>query len=122
MIGVALTTLGLAVLGRMMVLEVQHVRRGLKSRATSVLAMMIVLVVMTFSLAFYLVELLDPGQFVGLASRVDSLYFTLSTMTTIGYGDIHAAGQLARAMVTGLIVFNVVVVASLLRVLTRRDA
>ena len=36
-------------------------------------------------------------------------------MTTIGYGDVHAAGQLGRGMVTGLIVFNVVIVASLVR-------
>jgi hypothetical protein len=56
-----------------------------------------------------------PRQMAGLSTRTDALYFTLSTMTTIGYGDVHAEGQVARALVCGLIVFNVVVVASLLR-------
>ena len=39
-------------------------------------------------------------------------------MTTVGYGDIHAEGQLARALVCVLLVFNVVVVASLIRLYT----
>ena len=39
-------------------------------------------------------------------------------MTTVGYGDVHAEGQLARALVCALIVFNVVVVASLVRAYT----
>ena len=39
-------------------------------------------------------------------------------MTTVGYGDVHAEGQLARALVCVLIVFNVVVVASLIRLYT----
>ena len=36
-------------------------------------------------------------------------------MATVGYGDVHAEGQLARALVCALIVFSVVVVASLVR-------
>ena len=38
-------------------------------------------------------------------------------MATVGYGDVHAEGQMARALVCVLIVFNVVVVASLVRAL-----
>ena len=39
-------------------------------------------------------------------------------MATVGYGDVHAEGQVARALVCVLIVFNVVVVASLVRLYT----
>ena len=39
-------------------------------------------------------------------------------MSTVGYGDVHAEGQVARALVCILIVFNVVVVASLARIYT----
>ena len=41
-------------------------------------------------------------------------------MATVGYGDVHAEGQLARGLVIGLIVFNIVVVASLYREHTSR--
>ena len=55
-------------------------------------------------------------------TRVDALYFTLATMATVGYGDIHAEGQVARAMVCAVIAFDVVVVASLVRGYTMRRA
>ena len=40
-------------------------------------------------------------------------------MTTVGYGDVHAEGQLARALMCGLIVFNIVVIAAIVRAHTR---
>jgi hypothetical protein len=70
---------------------------------------------MSFSLAFFILNLVEPDQIADLSTKTDALYFTLSTMATVGYGDVHAEGQLARALVSGLIVFNVVVVASLVR-------
>ena len=36
---------------------------------------------------------LQPGQFAGLHTRVDALYFTMSTIATVGFGDVHATGQ-----------------------------
>ncbi|WP_166140087.1 potassium channel family protein [Nocardioides ochotonae] len=114
-VSLLLTAAGLGVLAWAMVLELRHVRAGAEMRTAGVLTMMVVLVITAFSLAFYLVELLAPRQFVGLSTRTDALYFTLSTMATVGYGDVHAEGQLARALVCALIVFSVVVVASLVR-------
>ena len=59
-------------------------------------------------------------QIDGLETRTDALYFTLSTMATVGFGDVHAVGQLARVTVSFMIVFNIVVVAALAREATRR--
>ena len=84
--------------------------------------MLVILLVMAASLTFFLLNQIRPEQVSGLETRTDALYFTLSTMTTVGYGDVHAEGQLARAMVCVLIVFNVVVVAALVRAYTRRDS
>lgn len=114
-----LTAVGLGVPGRLMVLELRRLRAGSEGRTTGVLTMLLVLLVMSFSLAIYFVDLLSPGEFTGLSTRLDALYFTLSTMTTVGFGDVHAEGQVARGLVSGLIVFNVVVVASLVRAHTR---
>ena len=113
--GLTVTAAGLALLVRVLVLELAHLRAGVAGLPVPVLATILVVLVMSFSLSFYLLEVLSPGQFTGLVTRVDALYFTLSTMTTVGYGDVHAEGQLARTLVCGLIVFNIAVVATLVR-------
>lgn len=118
-ISLILTAAGLVLLGSMMVLELRNVRRGDAGRSDRVVSMMLMLLIATFSMAFYLLNLAESEQMAGLETRTDALYFTLSTMATVGYGDVHATGQVARAMVCGLIVFSVVVVASLVRAHTR---
>ena len=117
---VLLTALGLGVLGYTLVTELLQTRRGEETRSTRVLIILLILLVMSFSLVFFLVNDVDPQQIVGLDTRTDALYFTLVTMATVGYGDIHAEGQVARALVCGLIVFNIVVVAALYREHTSR--
>lgn len=118
-ISLGLTAAGLLLLATMMVLEVRNVRRGGKGRSDRVVAMMLMLLIVSFSMAFYLLELTAPDEMDGLATRTDALYFTLSTMATVGFGDVHASGQVARALVCVLIAFSAVVVAALVRAHTR---
>ena len=119
-VSLVLTLAGLALVGWTMVSELGHLRRGEASRSSPALAMLILLLVMSFSLAFFLLESVSPGQIADLRTRTDALYFTLSTMATVGYGDVHAEGQAARALVSAVIAFDVVVVASLVRWSTMR--
>jgi hypothetical protein len=112
---VLLTALGLGALAWTLGSELVHTRRGGEGRSTRVLIFLLILLVMMFSLTFFLVNHVDPDQIIGLETRTDALYFTLSTMATVGYGDVHAEGQVARVLASALIIFNVVVVASLAR-------
>jgi voltage-gated potassium channel len=73
-----------------------------------------------FALIFYVLALEDPGQVAGLHTRLDSLYFTASTMLTVGYGDVHAEGQAARAVVLIQMVFDVVFIAAAAGMLSSR--
>jgi voltage-gated potassium channel len=75
--------------------------------------------VVFLALADYITAISDPGQFVGLRTKTDALYFALATLTTVGYGDVHAAGQVARGVVVIQLVFNVAVIASGATVLGR---
>lgn len=68
--------------------------------------------VVAFALADYVVASNRAGEFVGLHTRVDALYFALATLTTIGYGDVHAQGQIARVVVCAQMVFSIGVIAT----------
>jgi voltage-gated potassium channel len=83
-----------------------------------VLALMIA--VLGFALGFYVMAEQSPDQIVGLDTRLDALYFTMTTLLTIGFGDIHAAGQSARALVLIQMVFNVVIIATAASTITTR--
>jgi voltage-gated potassium channel len=73
------------------------------------------LVVVTFATVYFMLARSDPGQVAGLETRLDSLYFTLTTLVTVGYGDIHPAGQAARGIACMQFVFNAIFVAGLVR-------
>jgi voltage-gated potassium channel len=109
---VLLTVLGVLVLAWAIVAQL---RRQLHSRSEDVhtLVMLLPLVVVVFAFGFYVLETHSPGQVSGLSTRTDALYFTMSSLTTAGYGDVHAEGQLARALVTLQLVFNAVFVGAL---------
>jgi voltage-gated potassium channel len=75
--------------------------------------------VLLFALADFIVSRTSEGQFVGMETKTDALYFAVTTLATVGYGDVHAEGQLARALVIGQMLFNFVVIASAARLVTR---
>lgn len=60
------------------------------------------------------------GQFAGLQTRLDALYFTGVTMATVGYGDIHPTGQLARGTVLVQLVYTFAFLAGGLAALRTR--
>jgi voltage-gated potassium channel len=53
-----------------------------------------------------------PGEFTELHTKIDSVYFSVSTLATVGFGDVHATGQLARAAVTIEMMFNLVFIGT----------
>jgi voltage-gated potassium channel len=109
---VLLTLSGIAALGWAIVAQL---RRQLHSRSEDVhsLLMLLGLVAIVFALGYFVLDAHSPGQMRGVTTRTDSLYFTLSTLTTVGFGDVHAHGQLARGLVILQLLFDVVFVAAL---------
>lgn len=66
----------------------------------------------------------NGDQFLGLSNRVDAVYFTVTTLSTVGFGDIVALGQTAKIAVTIQILFDltfVVVAARVLAAAARRS-
>lgn len=102
--GFVLCVLGLA--GLMVYLILRPPSAGVPARAEGLL--LTALISIAFFATVYYRFSQDAGQFVGLQTRTDSLYFTLVTAATVGYGDIHPAGQGARIAVMVNIAFNLV--------------
>jgi voltage-gated potassium channel len=80
----------------------------------------ITVVMVVFSYCFYVIEQRDPTQFAEMKTRLDALYFTTATSASVGYGDVHAAGQTARGLVLVQIVFNVVFIGTAVALLSSR--
>jgi hypothetical protein len=62
----------------------------------------------------------DPTQFESLQTRTDALYYTVITLGTVGYGDVHAVGQAARIVTTIQVAFDLVVIGALIAVASSR--
>jgi len=77
-------------------------------------------VVVLFSLTYYIVEVHNPGQFDGIVTRTDSLYYTVITLGTVGYGDVHAVGQLAKVITIIQVGFDLVLIGALISVASSR--
>jgi hypothetical protein len=63
--------------------------------------------VLVFSGAYHALAK-DTGEFTGLDTRIDALYFTIVTLATVGYGDITPRGQSARLVTVLQILYSFV--------------
>ena len=112
---------GLAALVWVILREVRTlVRTSLDDPAVQVdgLVLLVFVVVPLFALGYFALESADPDQFADLATKTDALYFTLSTLATVGFGDVHATGQLGRGLVILQMTFDLVFVAAVVSVLS----
>ena len=73
-----------------------------------------------FGLLFFAVEAAVPGSLTGAVDQRSFVYFSLVTMTTLGYGDIAPASELARllAAFTAIcgVMYTAVIVARLVAI------
>ena len=69
-------------------------------RAAVALAATVPLFLLLFASAYYVAARGTPGSFSEPLSRTDALYFTVTTFTTVGFGDITATSETARLVVT----------------------
>ncbi|MFP5487251.1 MAG: potassium channel family protein [Acidimicrobiia bacterium] len=83
------------------------------------LAVVIGLAVVSFASTHLLISANDAAAFTEPLDHIGALYFTLTTATTIGYGDIAPRSDLARVVVMLHMVVNVAVVGLGVRALVR---
>ena len=104
-------------------LSIRQARLVLRSEqplfdATRCIVSGLVFLVTAFSVAYYVLGTAYEDQISGIATKLDALYFTVTILATVGFGDVTATGQAARAVVTAQMIVNLAVLAVALRVVS----
>ncbi len=92
-------------------------------RAAELLALVVTLLVVSFATVYVVMSERSPRAFSEVMNRTGALYFTMTNLATVGYGDIHARTDPARIVVMAQMVFNVAVVGAAVKLIvsvTRR--
>ena len=100
-------------------LSIQYVVRSQYPVLTlfQALAAVVGFALVAFASVYLMMSLDHERAFSEPLSRTDALYFSLTTATTIGYGDISAQTEAARVVVMIQMVINVVVIGVATRAL-----
>lgn len=113
--------IGLVAIGAIVPLTVHRVRTlKTTSRPTQVaieaLVLTFTMLIFGFS-ALYLTINRHGDQFVDMNTKIDASYFAVATLSTVGYGDIHAVGQAGRVAVIAQILVDFTILAVSVRLL-----
>ncbi|HKO39365.1 MAG TPA: potassium channel family protein [Solirubrobacterales bacterium] len=84
-------------------------------RAAEVIVFAVPMLVVIFAFTFLTISRADPQSFSEPLGRVDALYFTVSTVATVGFGDITPTSAGARMVVTFQMLFDLALLAGLVR-------
>jgi voltage-gated potassium channel len=115
----ALLGLGLLVLTVLLVWRVQSIVRadypGL--RAIESLVLIATLFMVVFSIAYLSLSKATPASFSEELDRVSAFYYAVSVLSTVGFGDISAKTDTARAVVTLQMLLDLTLVVIIARVI-----
>jgi hypothetical protein len=116
--GVLLRILAVGVAaGLVVVWEIRAVAKAEFPRIRAVDALMasVSVMVVGFAVTYLNMSQENPAAFTEQLERTSSLYFTMTTLATVGYGDIAAKTNGARIAVMVQMVFNVAVIGTTVR-------
>jgi voltage-gated potassium channel len=111
--------LGLAVLAGIVAWQVRAIIGAEFPRARAVQALFVTVpfYVLTFAATYFLIAGSGPTNFSEPLSRTDALYFTVTVLSTVGFGDIAPKSEIARLVVTVQMIANLILIGLGLRTL-----
>jgi voltage-gated potassium channel Kch len=86
------------------------------ARAAEALATTVPLFLLLFASAYFVMARASPASFSHPLTRTDAIYFTVTTFSTVGYGDITPASQAARLVVTAQMILDLLALGLGIRV------
>jgi voltage-gated potassium channel len=115
---VAKLVVGIGLFGLVMYSQIRRIARSHMPELDAVQSVVIAVAVFlcTYASCYFTLSHLHPSSFSEHLDRVGSLYYTVTTFGTVGYGDIAAKSHLARLLVSSQILLDLVFIAVTLRV------
>lgn len=109
--------IGLVVVGFLLGWQIRGILRSPYpgARAVGALVVSIPLFLVLFATTYLMMGEADPRTFSEPLSRLDALYFTVTIFATVGFGDITAVTQAARAVAMTQMVGDLILVGLIAR-------
>ena len=109
---------GLTLVGALLGWQIREILRSTYPtiRAISALEVTLPLFLVVFATTYYLLARAHPSWFSESLTRLDAAYFTVTVFATVGFGDITAVSETARAVTTGQMLGDIVLVGLIARV------
>ena len=85
-------------------------------RAIETLAAVVPLYILAFATTYFLMQLSAGSSFSQPLTRTDALYFAVTVLSTVGFGDITAKTEAARLVVTGQMILDLMLLGFGVRV------
>jgi len=86
-------------------------------RAAEALATVVPVVIVTFALVYVAMSSADAGSFSESISKVNGLYFTVTVLSTVGFGDITPRTDGPRLAVTFQMLIDLLIIGVVVKVL-----
>jgi voltage-gated potassium channel len=111
--------LGLVLVGAIVAWQARRILTSHVPRlqAIQAIAVILPLLLLVFAAIYVAIETNRPGSFTEPLSRIDSLYFTVTVFSTVGFGDIAPKSELARVLTMTQMLMGLVAVGLVARIL-----
>jgi voltage-gated potassium channel len=118
LLGAAAVTVGLVVFAVIFVRQLRQVRGAEYPllRAVEAIALIATSFVVLMASIHFICGQVDAANYSEALSRLDALYFTVTTLATVGFGDITPTSAVTRSITTGQMVLGLALVGAGVRV------
>lgn len=112
--------LGVLLFGAVLAWQLRQILRSDVPTLRAVEALIIVIptFIVVYASAYVSIEAAAPGSFTEPIDKTASLYFTIVTLGTVGFGDISPVSAVARMAVSSQVLLDLVLIGVVLRLLT----
>jgi len=118
-VAVTMLIIGLVILSGLLAYQVRAITRSPYPllRGVEALATSIPLFLLLFAATYVVLATISASSFSQPLSRTDAIYFTVTVFATVGFGDITAKTEVARLVVTGQMIADLIALGLGVRIL-----
>lgn len=111
--------IGLVVFGAIFVRQVRQIRKAKYPvlRAVEAISLVATLFIVVMASIHYNLGVATPSSYSETMNRLDALYFTITTLATVGYGDIAPTSNVTRSVTMVQMVLGVALIGGGIRIM-----